>query len=350
MYYPGTKAAALLTINSAYVGETNEHFLCQLNASALMLDAKFKSYISSRASILVWDITGAVIRPSKIFVDLTANTLFVYFDAAVSTTVSRQYAICVSPGFSETDSTSAFTNCGFTDFYGFDEVAGSTVNDYSGATNLSVVSPATINADGQFHRAGTSAATGYFSANSNVLSAATKFTVFSNVYPTGGMTAVQVMFTNRNDADAFVQSYIASNTLVINIGNTITGTLTGVNFSNNTWNSIVIKYDGAGVTNADRLILYTNNVKRTLSFVGNIPTSVATFTDGRIRFSWPANGFLGRVDNTGILAGVAQSEALINTRYNSMFNAANFYTLASPIYAPLIGSVPSLNTGLLIGI
>jgi len=79
LLYPGTKAFAAIQVNAASVSETTDHFLHQVNMSFCLSNAYFKSLISSRANLLIWDPVALVVRPSWIVLNLVANELFVLY-------------------------------------------------------------------------------------------------------------------------------------------------------------------------------------------------------------------------------------------------------------------------------
>lgn len=330
MFYPGTKAAAILTINSAYVAETSAHFLCQVNASSLLLDANFKSKIVSRASILVWDMQGLTVRPSRIILDLLNNALFIYFDGAVSTTVNLQYAICVSDLFTETDSANTFNNCGIVGMWGFD----GSLTDYSNGYTLSPTNFGGVYPNGAFYKSATFDANTSCEYSGSILSGRSTFSVSFIVKPTLSFTNAQILFSDREASVVRFQVQSASNKLQVYFG-TISNYMEVNNADDilpiGTQSLLTITYNGSGgATNNDKVKIYVNGTLMGTTSTGTIPSVMPTYT-GFLRYGWPAGSFAirGDIDNSMIRSDVRSLNGIV-TSNNMLFNTANFFTLGNP--------------------
>lgn len=341
--YPGTKAFAILTINSAFVAETNPHFLCQVNASSLLLNAKFKSFISSRANILVWDLQGLVIRPSRMILNLAGNELFIYFDGAVSSTVSLQYAICVSPLFVETDSASAFTNCGIDYACLFNEASGTTTTDAvigitGTGTNVTLGSSGFFYKSAQFNTgaARITPATSLDISNKKVLSY--EFVIKMNDVS----LANQVFFGKYESGSAYNLIQTSSSNLRWNFTNGTTsygGYVFGGDLQNDAFAHIVCLFDGSQAGNSNRLKIYVNGEQKTLTFVGTIPNTSPTVTNPL--FGAAANSFVGNLDKF-FISTTSKIDAV--SRYNVLFNPSSFLTLGP---AKTAGGRRNINIGIM---
>lgn len=77
-----------------------------------------------------------------------------------------------------------------------------------------------------------------------------------------------------NTAGEFLM-FIAS---AITDGGSNNGITTNAALAVNTWYHVLIRYDGAGATNADRLKIFVDNVETTMTYEGTIPATLTTST------------------------------------------------------------------------
>lgn len=322
-----TEARQPFTCNSSRVSETATHFLHQIDLSAALSNAAFKSYITDRSSLLVRNEAEAIL-PSKILLDLTGNTLFVYFDGPKSTSANTLFYLCASPDFTEVDSTTAFTNCGITNYWGFNETSGTTAYDYAGSVNITLHGM-TPNDPGQFNRSVLAAGTSDWAASS------------SNLNYANATTMVMSMTLKRNSVDQekttvrygnfsvayFLMQFNGSNTLFVHLnGPRITSTeALGPTGAYHTYTAV---FNGS-LSNEDRVKLYYDGALKTVSAGESYPTEMPATTypvymnhDG----GW---GQPGNYDNVYFMTSA--TEGFILDRYRVLFEPSTFYTLGTII-------------------
>lgn len=345
--YPGTKAFAVLTVNSAYVAETNAHFLCQVNASSLLLNAKFKSFISSRANILIWDMQGLVIRPSRIILNLAGNELFIYFDGAVSTSSNLMYAICVSDSFTETDSASAFTNCGIGNYWGMEASALPVIN-FAGGPNFDTGTTWTTE-NGVFSKGIiSSVSTDILTASTSIFANKTSFS-YSVLFKPGIITGDNLFFSYRTTAGSIgFQIYYNPTIMNVYIGSSANYGQIANPLVSGSWRLISVVYNGSGEsTNDTRLKLFINNQQKTFAgFAGTIPASIPSIAGAVIGHGIGGTSVaspVGTIDEQCVSDAV-HTLGCITDRYNMFFNPSNFFTLGP---AKTAGGRRNINIGIM---
>lgn len=149
------------TCNYSRVTETATNFLHQIDLSAALSDTTFRSIVSSRSNLRICNDKGDVL-PSSMLLDLTGNTLFVYFDGPKSISADTTFYLCASLYYDEVDSTAVFTNNGVTHYLPFDtdsrNLASATVwygnavtygaGKFNGAVAITSVAGSVVNTPG----------------------------------------------------------------------------------------------------------------------------------------------------------------------------------------------------------
>jgi hypothetical protein len=124
------------------------------------------------------------------------------------------------------------------------------------------------------------------------------------------------------------------------------------NVNINNWFNIIMVYDGNQSTNETKLKAYLNNQKKTLTYVGTIPTSLAVNNSANLRLGSTASGYVdmdGKLDQVAIF-DYALSQSQINYLYNSgtpqnpMAISGNAPVAYYPLGGSSTGSSSSLTT------
>jgi hypothetical protein len=269
--------------------------------------------------------------PSKMLLDLTGNTLFVYFDGPKSTSADTTFRLYASPNFTESDSTAAFTNCGITNFWGFDETGGSTAYDYVGSVNIPLNS-ITLNNPGLF--SGSAIADGvndygvsssnlsYANASSMVIGITIKRLSPLNtekiVFRYGDMATVSCLELRFLNSSSYIRVYTPSN---YNEQASLQAYGTDGNY-----HSYVIAYDGS-LVNEDRVKIYYDGVLQSSTTTGTIVTTMPAQ-------AYPMNighnsGWGQPCNYDNLYVKTSTTDGFITDRHRVLFEPATFYTLGS---------------------
>lgn len=145
----GTQAVIPITVSKAYVSDAATNYLYQF-ILILTNETNFKAAFSSAANITVFDTTTGLQRASWIKYN-NKDTIYIYFDGPSSTSANKTFFVCAGADINRTNSASAFTNSGISNFWGTDEfVNGGTTANYTGGTTGTVSTPAALGSAGNF--------------------------------------------------------------------------------------------------------------------------------------------------------------------------------------------------------
>lgn len=321
---PGPGGAHLpFTCNASRVTETATHFLHQVDLSAALSNATFKAAVTDRSSLVIQDDLGNPL-PSKMILDLTGDTLFAYFDGPKSTSASTTFHLYASPDFTEVDSTAAFTNCGITNFWGFDETSGTTAHDYAGSVDITL-NGMTLNNTGLFGGstlsdddtdwAASSLNPDYAGASSMVLS----MTMKRNA---SGQEKTTVRYGNFSAAP-FLFQFGGDNTIFVYLNGPRITTTEAVG-APGAYHSYTAVFNGS-LSGSDRIKLYYDGALKSTSTYDSFPTTmpydpypVYIGHDG----GW---GQVANYDNIYIKSSA--TVGFITDTYRSLFEPSTFYTL-----------------------
>ncbi len=130
--------------------------------------------------------------------------------------------------------------------------------------------------------------------------------------------------TNSENYDMGLTTY--SSGLYFELGNGVNSNANwpeyGTTISNNTWNHVVLIFDGSGSGNISRMKMYVNGIQRTLTFQGGaIPASMPDLTGKNFTIGWynaPSfpTVFDGSIDELRIWNRVLSTDE-INASYNA---------------------------------
>jgi hypothetical protein len=347
--YPGAKAYLPFTCNAARVSETATNFLHQVDLSVALSNAYFKSLLTTRANLLICNAAGSIM-PSKMLLDLTANTLLVYFDGPKSTSANTQYYLCASPLFTQVDSMAAFTNCGIESYWGMDD-ASSPMSNYAGGPTL-IGGGSWSSVAGMFNRAVSSTvSTDFLTSDISVFANKTSFT-YTVLFKPGAVAGDNIFFSYRTSAGVIgFQIYYNPTIMNVYIGGAGNFGQIANPLINNTPCLISVVYDGSQGTNATKLKLFVNNEQKTFGgFNGTIASSIPSITGADI-----GNGLsgvataspVGAIDDQCV-SGTASTLGCVSDRYAMLFNPSTFYTLSDVVKVTSLLGIPYQHTGLIL--
>lgn len=308
--------------NGYRVTETTTHFLHQIDLSQALSNTYFKSIITNRANLSIRDINGNIM-PSKIMLDLINNKLFVYFDGSktvASNTVFYLYADTPN----QVDSVEAFTNCGITNFWGFDETGGTTAYDYVSSANINLTN-FSFNQIGIFDKSAlaiTTSSWGYSSSNLNYANT-TSMVMFLNLKRNSiGQEKTTIRYGNWSVVNLGLQ-FNSNNTAFLYSGGArfTSNSVLGVDSAYHTYTCI---YNG-NLVNEQRLKLYYDGQLQTLSTSGTVPTSFTTIQYPVCighNADWSQ---IGNYDNMFFMNSC--TEGFIADRHRVLFEPSTFYTI-----------------------
>ena len=319
----GVKAFQIITINSSQVAETNTHFLFQIK---IPCTGAVIANCTSSVNVVVYKSDIDTTKVPK-WVVYTADTLFLYADVAVSTIANSSYVVGYGKAVNTANSSSTFTNCGITNFWGFDEPSGTSTVDFAGGQTGTISSPANRTTSGIFYK--------------NIQ--------FVNTSPSG-ISHTQEIIGSGNRSISFsivrgaetgtLQRLFYNGKVEITLNNTNNGT---VSFTNN--GTITVASFGNAFPNIGQryfamftrsstgdVDLYVNGAKVSTTQSGGA-TVVGTvgLKMGSLNGALPSNAAIDNVEFTSTIRTIEYH----TTQYNMLFTPATLSTL---------GAVKSIST------
>ena len=136
------------------------------------------------------------------------------------------------------------------------------------------------------------------------------FSMAAWVYPTNG--ALKAAIGNWGNPYIGVSIDISSSAVYFVVDSDAAGSgygTTSSGLTNNTWNHVMLVFDGSGSTDADKLKGYINGIEHSLSYTGTIPATTATPNRSfRIGDAHVGNGLIGNISNAAIWNQAISSE------------------------------------------
>ncbi len=323
LYLNGATYTQTVTINHTSVSETNGHFLFQ---KKIPRTGSVALSVDSANNVGITKINDTIRIPR--WVVFTTDTIFLYADIAVSSTVDTSYRIQYGKALKEVNASATFTNCGITNFWGFNET-GSTQIDYAGGYNATLQNGATTG-PGIFNKA-------YYNASELVSKNAT---VSGNLNLIGDITVT--FFINLTTSTNFGRILANStfNIQTVEPGQQIavksdgsTTAYSNANYPNGQWSLVSITRSAAGVTN-----IYRNGV---LSGAANqssgTPAAGGTqyYVGNATTLNRSINGYIDRIE---ILRNIGSVASFVD-KYNMLFSPSTFSTLGTVLATEFSGEM-----------
>lgn len=312
----GAEYTQIVTINHVQVAETSSDFLFQLKIPRV---GALITAVESADDVGFTNVNDTTRRAR--WVVYTPDTIFMYSHIAVSSTVDTSYRLQYGKALNEVNSSATFTNCGITNFWGFD-VDGSTAVDYADAQTGTITSPATIASGGGFGKGI------QFDINAN-----SKLTYTNDVIGVGDRT-ISFIITRGSASGTFQRLFFSgrneitlNNTANANATFSSNGTATIASFVN-AFPTVGEKYLASFVRNASTGIvtLYVNGSQVGTPQSGGEPVANATALNiGSLGGALPCNAKLDNIEFTSDL----KTQANNTTKYNMLFNPSAFSTLST---------------------
>lgn len=329
----GAEATQTITINSSSVAETNGHFLYQLKIPRTGLVA---TTVDSANDVAITRVNDTTRHPR--WVVFTTDTIYLYADLAVSSTVDTSYRLQYGKSLNEVNSSSTFTNCGIASYVGLNESSGTSTTDYANSTVGTLTGSATrekVIFDGGISNPALSTSSYVVSAGgwtSNRSNVSVSFVV--SVVDRGSLC---VLFSDREASTRAIQVNMSGATLYVYTAGTGTsnnyGEIWPSPLKNNTKALITVVFNGSGATNADRLKLYYNNTQVNFSEFGSggIPPTTANLSGANMFLNgWTNLSNRGELDEPCIYTSSISAGNVVD-RYNMLFNPSAFSTLGTPL-------------------
>jgi hypothetical protein len=308
-----------ITINSEDAAEDNSHFLYQRKIPRI---GDVITSCTSAVNVVVYkSITDTTKIPK--WVVYTQDTLYLYADISVSTSQDSSYIVGYGLKVNEPNSTTTFTNCGVTAFYGFNEsVDGATTLNYATGNSSVVAEPVTLGSAGKFGYSGLFGNTGVVTTP-RIFNGLQKFTL-----------SMIVNFTNTSTTSYFVSQEVnasisfrilqAAGVLYFDVGLADVWVTHGI--TSGAYGLVTYVYDGTLTGNENRVKVFINGVQKTGHFTNTFPATTQTIAlDPTIGKA--TTGMVGKIDefmlSTNILSPVS--------RYNQLFAPATFSTLGEVV-------------------
>lgn len=313
------------TVNAAQVSETSTHFLHQWK---IPRTGDVLASCTSGSNVAVYNQVDSLRYPR--WVVYTIDTLYIYADGPKSTSTSTVMTVGFGLKLAEVNASATFTNCGITNFWGFNELSGTTVADYANGLALTVGGGSTLGSAGIFHNGLTGWANGYAGISNAVMSGKTAFT-HSMVINAQDYANTVVVSAREGSAIRYHVSAAAGSMNVVIGSNTSYGVIQLSDISAGSPQFFTIVYDGAQATNATKLKVFVNGVAKTVTFTGTIPTSIPTYSLSPI---FDMGGYRGGnyyvkgMFDESCLMSAATSDANEMDRYRTLFTST-FYTMSA---------------------
>lgn len=327
LYLNGATYTQVVTINHTSVAETNGHFLFQ---KKIPRTGNVILSVDSANNVGITRINDTTRIPR--WVVFTTDTIFLYADIAVSSTVDTSYRLQFGKALNETNSSAAFTNCGIVQAWLFDEDDGAaTVRNYANGSVGTVNSPAYIsNRKAIFTGAATGPSTNSIITTENELMLPNRTIITVGKSSTIAGTHSYINNRNYSVGGGFVLYTNATNVVAA------LSPAASVQTPQNAGSRMQI---AASISSDNVLKLYTDGVYRAM---GNVPTGI---------YATPSNVIIGgnNTGGTGYIGFNGEIEQIvvydselslenITTNYNMLFNSSAFATLGTPALNELTGS------------
>ncbi len=334
----GAVVTQSVTINSAYVSETATHFNLPFKVPRTGIVA---ANCDSAKHVALTGSTDTVRIPR--WVVFSPDTIYIYADASKSSSVNTVYNLHFGKTLNEVNSSSAFTNCGITSYWGFNEQSGTNVADYANGLTLTVGGGSTLGSAGVFYNGLTGGSSGYAGIANNVMSGNTTFTHSMLINATDYASATVFTTARAGSTVRYQVNVSAAKNLFVYIGSTFNyGSIPVTDIPAGSPQMLTIVFDGSQPTNETRLKIYVNGVAKTITFTGTIPASIPTYTTSPTfdigGFSG-GNYYLKGIADEMYLASQAVTDEYEADRYKALFTNT-FWTLGTPkpVITPSTGS------------
>jgi hypothetical protein len=328
LYLNGATYTQIVTINHLQVAETNSDFLFQLKIPRV---GALLTAVESADDVAFTNVNDTTRRAR--WVVYTPDTIFMYSHIAVSSTVDTSYRLQYGKALNEVNSSSTFTNCGITNFWGMDNTS-TPISNYAGGPTLTASGSWSSNT-GMFDVAVLSTvSTDMLTSDISIFANKTAFT-YTILFRPGTIAGDNIFFSYRTSAGNIgFQIYYNPTIMNVYIGGVGNYGQIANPLVSNTPCLVSIVYDGTQSTNATRLKLFVNNEQKTFGgFNGTIPASIPSISGAET-----GNGIsgistaspVGLIDDQCV-AGAATTLGCISDRYNMLFTPSTFSTLGTPL-------------------
>lgn len=302
------------------VSETATNFVYQVDLSDQI--SIIDTVISSASHITVCEggVDLSDVQPVYVIYEAGVKCL-VYWDGSISSTVDTVFYIVFDSSLSTVNSASTFTNSNIGNCWGFDGYSGGTILDYTGNNNGTNSGTDTVSSAFGIGQTFDAATDNINIGSMSTLNTVSAFTV-EFVVKWSNFSSSHTQFIAYVSSGNFFYVQSSTTEFIIFFNNTVGSqskvALSG-NFSADTEYAIAIRYDGAGSTNADRMQLYVDGNKKTLSYVGTVPAATGTYSTVNTYIGYTSFSHAGTLDEFAIHTDT-KSSGWVTNRYRSLFD------------------------------
>ena len=323
-----------LTINSGAITYTGSNY-CYCVVLKNITTNTFWSNIIDSSSISVYDRDTGLQRPKYVAnLSIADKNGFIFFDAPVNTT--KKIRIYFGKSLSVINSTSAFVNDNYGNYWTMSELTGSTIYDLCGSCNLDV-NGATINSAGTLFKSvsfnGVSGnlrnlACDPLGTNDNTIG------LITTVIGLGGSSVGRFWACDNHDINVRTLGRISFNNFSAGISS---------NSNNNLYTlSDVLNFDFTLKNNGDNVYYKNGSAFNSGANVGVVVPGtkfyVGSKNDGSLTFN-------GKIEHLTISKTI-RSATYLATRHNMLINNSTFFTGYNTVYKKSLGGKLSLSLNL----
>lgn len=332
LYLNGATYTQTVTINHTSVSETNGHFLFQRK---IPRTGSIALSVDSANDVGITRINDTTRIPR--WVVFTTDTIYLYADIAVSSTVDTSYRIQYGKALNEVNTSATFTNCDVTNYVGANSTAqDATVLNYVTSENLVVTSTAITGSQGLF-----SNGLEFFGTSDG------KVTFGNEMVGTGDIT-ISAMVKRKSTAQtyqyilyngAFELYFQTSNgNLYIHNSNTTYKQVSAALPELDVWYFLVVRISSDGLCQ----VFINGSAVGVSSSSGPRATGPSAAYIGAKNTAYRLSSYVDEFMTRNVLA---TSSAIVD-RYNMLFNPTTFSTLGTPATQSKWGTYKNLGIDL----
>lgn len=328
----GTTNYLDITIDHTLVNETRSQFLYQVDLSSLI--ASIDAIINTESNIAVCNTNGSTVYP-KHAVYTAGSKLLLYWSGPTSSAADKVFRVCFGASLNVLNSSSTFSNPGYTNRWSFDRVSGTTVTDDVGSNNGTIVGTDIVSGKFGNGLSGNASGDRLELGNVPVLSNATALS-YEVVFKLTSLSSVSSLFICYINVATGLYAQIATPTAFnISFGNNYIAAFNPTTYiTPDTYYHLGIIWNASGATNSDKVKAYLNGVSLELTYRGTAPANTGDLSSTPTYVGYTNDYSLyGTVDELGLCNSVVSGECFAD-RYNSLFNAEFFSAGEITEYTP----------------
>jgi len=342
----GTQYTMKIVVNSSRVTESDTAFTHQINLTDSI--TKIDPFIDSSQNIAVCTPDSTVLK-YKDAVYVKGKKLILNLLGSKTTSKNDTFIICFGKALNVKDYTYTYSNSGYTNRWSFDKYSGQFFDDLdknNGTLSSVDTSAGKICTGSLFNAADDNVNCGPVIALNN----RTNVTIESNMY-FDNFTTTRIPFVAYINSSWRLYPITSATTFTTQIGGFNGAFNLSGNMSPTNWYHVVLRFDLSASVDSNRLQVYVNGAKKTLTYAGTAPANTGSLVTTNFLIGNTTTSMIGKEDEIGILSK-SVSAGWILDRYRSIYEPSTFYSIGAIEKVPVAtkNKQSKLNIGLGIGL